>query len=301
MFYFSNSSEPKAMRVFAFLIPFLIPFLMSLDVNAQVGAGWDDESCRFAVQLELGNRAAGVSESQVASLCSCMAERWESMVDLESIETARIPVADECVADWPDGIVLSWRNSTMGMSIPIDGVLDEGAWMEQLWMLGENVWMVRVVVDGQLLSVPGKGGDVIELMVIGDKAVAYLDEEVDGYWSMTSLKTGNTAWMEQNKVEKLRELSLSIDLGFVEVGRTGTERCIVAVQDSSAYDMMLNVRKGGQHDALSMEAGSVTEVDVEAGTYQFLAWIPSNLRIIPAFGAATFKAGTKYSWVFFVE
>lgn len=297
MVYFSNHSEFKAMRVFALFLP----FLMSMGVHAQIGAGWDVESCQFAVQLELGKRAAGVSEAEVASLCSCMAARWESMVDLESIETARIRVADECVADWPDGIVLSWRNSAMGMSIPIDGVLDEAEWMEQLWMLGENVWLVKVVVDGQLLSLPGKGGDVIELMVIGDKAVAYLDDEVDGYWSMTSLKTGNTAWMQRSKVEKLRELSLSIDLGFVEVGRTGTEGCIVVVQDSSAYDMMLNVRKGGQHDALSMEAGSVTEVSMDAGTYQFLAWIPEELDIIPAFGAATFKAGTRYRWWFFVE
>ena len=82
-----------------------------VDLFSQSDNGWKVEDCNSTVREELGARSQLISSSEIASFCDCMAGKWEEMLDPFSLSRMRIRIADECVSAWPDGVVLSWRNS----------------------------------------------------------------------------------------------------------------------------------------------------------------------------------------------
>ena len=49
-----------------------------------------------------------------------------------------------------------------------------------------------------------------------------------------------------------------------------------------------------------MAAQEDARMELSPGNYQYLAWIPSDLDIIPSFGVYNFEPGTAYQWVFYV-
>ena len=275
-------------------------FFSSFGSQGQTVNGWRTHVCEALAEAELGKRASAISDEQIQSMCGCMSTRWSDMVDAESLAEGEILVADACVADWPDGVVLSWKSSEKGMTLPLEPILEEQAWLDQLWLLGESVWLVKVTTAGEASSLPGNGGEPVEYLQVGDKAVAYLDQQVGEYWSITSLNSGKTAWVRQDRLSQLNQLEMVINLGFVEVGVTGSDMCEIAIKDSSRYDMMLDLRKGRSHSPFALEAQQVSVVELLPGNYQYLAWIPSNQDILPRFGVYSFEQGKAYEWVFFV-
>ena len=275
--------------------------MLAIETQGQSVSGWSAHLCETVAKAELGKRSSAISDEQIQSMCGCMATRWRDMVDAESLAQGEILVADGCVADWPDGVVLSWKRSEKGMTLPLEQILEEQAWLDQLWLLGESVWLVKVTVEGEITSLPDMDGETVEYLQVGDKAVAYLDQEVGEYWSITSLRSGKTAWVRQDRLSQLQPLEMVIDLGFVEVGVTGSDMCEIAIKDSSSYDMVLDLRKGRGHNSFAMGAEQVSRVEIPPGNYQYLAWIPSDQDILPSFGVSSFKPGVAYQWVFFVE
>ena len=264
--------------------------------------GWDIGACEQAVKVELGARFSGVAPSQVRTLCECMSSRWEDVLDVNSFADGVIGVADACVSDWRDGVVLSWKNSGKGMTLPLEQILDQQAWLDQLWLLGESVWLVTVTIESEARARPGEDGDVVEFLKVGDRAVAYLDEQVGEYSAVTTLNSGKTSWVRQERLLQLQQLEMIVDLGFVEIGATGTDMCEIAVRDSSSYDMMMNMRKGGLYQSFEMKAhGPASRLELPPGNYQYLAWIPSEQAILPSFGVSKFEPGVAYQWVFFVS
>ena len=272
-----------------------------VDLFSQSDNGWKVEDCNSTVREELGARSQLISSSEIASFCDCMAGKWEEMLDPFSLSRMRIRIADECVSAWPDGVVLSWRNSEEGMTLPLDALVEASSWMDKMWMLGEEVWLVEVTLKGSSHVQPSEESDVVEVLVVNNKAVAYLDEQVGEFCAVTSLESGKTGWVHRDLFRKLEKLNLTINLGFSEVGRTGSETSLITVKDSTDLSIMLNVRNEGNFNSWTLAEGSETQIELTPGNFQYLCWAPSELGIIPAFGVMNFEPGFAYRWVFFIE
>ena len=272
-----------------------------VDSYAQSGNGWKVEDSTSTVREELGARSELISSSQIAALCDCMAGQWEEMLEPSALSRMRIRIADECVSAWPDGVVLSWRNSKDGMTLPLDAVVEASSWMDKMWMLGEDVWLVEVTLEGSSHVQPSEDSEVVEMLVVNNRAVAYLDEQAGDFCALTSLKSGKTGYVSRDLFRKLERLKLTINLGFSEVGRTGSETSLITVKDSTDPSIMLNVRKEGSFDSWTLAEGSETQIELAPGNFQYLCWAPPEMGIIPAFGVMNFEPGIAYRWVFFIE
>ena len=271
------------------------------ELFSQSENGWKEEDCNSIVREELGARSQLISSSEIASFCDCMAGQWEEMLDPFSLSQMRIRIADECVSAWPDGVVLSWRNSEEGMTLPLDALVEASSWMDKMWMLGEEVWLVEVTMKGGSHVQPSEESEVVEFLVVNNRAVAYLDEQAGKFCAVTSLESGKTGWVRRDLFRKLEKLKLTINLGFSEVGRTGSETSLITVKDSTDLRIMLNVRNEGNFNSWTLDEWSETQIELSPGNFQYLCWVPSKLGIIPAFGVMNFKPGIAYEWVFFIK